>query len=108
MRRFIALTAVAMLVGVASFAASAHALTLNPNLCNGSNLGSCPDGSWPYTIATITGSGTVTMTLDLTNLQSFQSVTEWWFNLNPALDGATLTLTPVSGDTGAIKAIVSA
>ena len=86
------------------------ALILNPDLCQGNNTGSCPQSNWPFVVADVTGSGTVTMTLT-TSLENNlnQYVQLWGFNLNPAIvpTGAVLTFNLTSGEAASIDNIES-
>jgi hypothetical protein len=99
----LAVMAVLCLTGTAS------ALTLNPDLCQGAQ-GSCPQSNWPFIIANITGSGTLTMTLT-TSLENNlnQYVGLWAFNLDPSIvpTGAILTFNLTSGEAASIDNINS-
>src|SRR5947207_13846059 len=98
------LTVVASLVGV-----SAEAITIAPNLCQGTSLTNCPNpdtgaiapnsGTWIQ--ADITGAGTVHV--DMFGVLGTQAVDIWWFNLNPSVTG-TLALTNFSVSNGTLTA----
>jgi hypothetical protein len=109
--RFWVILFAAVAILVASLASSpADALVLNPDLCQGDHLGSCPQANWPFVIATFTGSGTVTLTLQASlenNLNQY--VQEWWFNVDPAVvpTGAHLLITQTGGDTQSVDKIIS-
>src|SRR5205085_9116698 len=86
------------------------ALILNPDLCQGNNTSCSPQSNWPFVIADITGSGTLTMNLT-TSLENNvnQYVQLWGFNLNPAIvpSGAVLTFNLTSGEAASIDNISS-
>jgi hypothetical protein len=110
--RVLLITAVVFATGLAVSAPASADLTLNPNLCQGNNVGSCPNNDWPFIIANFDGAGTVTLTMtaDLTS-DTTQYVSNWWFNLDPSVvpTGSILTITEtdthlsvekiISGDT---------
>ena len=77
------------------------ALTIDPDLCQGNHVGSCPTDPWDWMTAEITGSGTLTMTMTghLAS-DSDNRITNWWFNLDPVRvpTGAILTITQTSLD----------
>ena len=64
--------------------------------------GTDPGGTPPWLTATFDdqgGSGSVNLTMTAANLTGSEFISKWYFNLNPALNPALLTLSHVSGDT---------
>jgi hypothetical protein len=89
--------AVGVLVG-APQAVSANTITIA--LTTEFSGADTPGGTSPYLTAIFDdfdGSGVVQLTLDATNLIGSEFVTEWDFNLNPALDATLLDIDFVGG-----------
>jgi hypothetical protein len=94
--RVFLITAVVFATGLAVSAPASADLTLNPNLCQGNNVGSCPQNDWPFIIANFDGAGTVTLTMTASlTADTTQYVSNWWFNLDPSVvpTGSILTIT---------------
>jgi len=101
-----------LLVGAVAIPfASADAVTLTPEVCNGTNANnSCPQTGWPYGSATYTGSGTVSLTLTASlEADSNQFYADWWFNVDPNVvpTDAVLVFTQTGGNLSSLTSVNS-
>lgn len=110
--RLLCLCAVALAAGLPSPAANAALLTLGLDI--EFSGGVAPSGSTPWTTATFDdsfgGPNTVRLTLSTANLTggaSGESVAEWYFNFDPALDPTLLSFTPVSNSASVPNSILT-
>jgi len=80
----------------------ADTLTFNPRFLFS---GTSPTGSPPWLTATFSSDapGTVTLTMSSSFKDTGEFVTEWDFNLNPALDPASLSIIYNSGPTASVS-----
>lgn len=106
MRKATVSTVFALLMAIGS-SAQASSLSLNLNLQAPNGPGNQSD-RWIQAIFEDVGTDTVSLTMSTSGLVEGDLVNDWFFNVDPTLDGRALSFTQTGGVTGSVEELVSA